>query len=284
MVIHQGSRYNLRKIKKYLNRHTPVLKLDNSLIESDIHKLNRIEETLSKHNITDNSLFDTMRKYLNKLLKTKSDIELEWKIKDNSLKSVPFQFTSVSFSRSAEINMVDYITLNPNENLISIDITELLSLIAFDLVHRDLGITDREIEEHLKGKTSILGVNDSSCLLDIYIDNDFFRMATSLRISNSKYLDTDNKSINTYFGHSIKNTTDYSDVLKATYEYTYTLILEHILGIIHDRQFDMQLVSYSNGKIYIIDKGNTVVFNDLLDIDLVIFGRTFRIKSNISVY
>ncbi len=284
MVIHQGSRYNLRKIKKYLNRHNPVLKLDSSLIESDICKLNRIEETLLKHSIKDNSLFDTMRKYLNKLLKTKSDIELEWKIKDNSLKSVPFQFTSVSFSRSAEINMVDYITLNPNENMVSIDITELLSLIAFDLVHRDLGITDREIEEHLKGKTSILGVNDSSCLSDTYIDNDFFRMATSLRISNSKYLDTDNKSINTYFGHSIKNTTDYSDVLKATYEYTYTLILEHILGIIHDRQLDMQLVGYSNGKIYIIDKGNTVVFNDLLDIDLVIFGRTFRIKSNISVY
>ena len=291
MNINQGQDINLRKLKRSLSKFSNSICLDINSINNDINKLEQIKQTVMSDKKNLGQLLDKIRdtkRYLESiksLAETNDNVTLNWVISDNMIKSTPINFNVINLGK-AEINTTDYIVLN-DTRLICVDLSNLLSLIAFEIVHRDLGLTDRDIEENISNKSNIIGINDSA-VFNEYIDNRFYEKALLLRVDDTAYKNILDNKLYSYYGDAVGKSDYYKDVLIQTYKKTMSIVLEYLLNILNDMSLNLQFIGITNSRIYFLDlsksNNDSIKLRDKVDINIRVFGRNFKAYTDIDIY
>ena len=290
MNINQGQDINLRKLRRSLSKVSNTLKLDINSINNDIEKIKIIrDKVLDTDDIKqlipyiDNTKKDI--EAIKGLIATNNEILLNWVIEGNELKSTPINFSSIKLGK-AEINTTDYIVLD-NTKLISIDLRKLLSIIAFEVTHRDIGIENKEIEEYLSKNCNLIGINEGDVFKEFITDR-FYEKALVLKLEDTMYKNINNNKLYTYYGDCIGKSKYYRDILIPTYKKTLYIVLEYIMDIINGANLDIQFIGITYNKLYFLDSSTNGTaskgLGDKIDLSVRVFGRNFKVDTDIETY
>ena len=290
MNINQGQDINLRKLRRSLSKVSNTLKLDINSINNDIEKIKIIrDKVLDTDDIKqlipyiDNTKKDI--EAIKGLIATNNEILLNWVIEGNELKSTPINFSSIKLGK-AEINTTDYIVLD-NTKLISIDLRKLLSIIAFEVTHRDIGIENKEIEEYLSKNCNLIGINEGDVFKEFITDR-FYEKALVLKLEDTMYKNINNNKLYTYYGDCIGKSKYYRDILIPTYKKTLYIVLEYIMDIINGANLDIQFIGITSNKLYFLDSSTNGTaskgLGDKIDLSVRVFGRNFKVDTDIETY
>lgn len=239
-------------------------KLCDNLIEIDE---DAIREDIEVIKLNDNS--GQAIKYLESLGGGSRYINLRWGFIEGILKSTPIQLFDIPYYN---INFTKYLILK--EDIIKIDLHELADIIAFELMHRDLGETHESLEEKLKD-VSIIRTHDSELLVRHFKDSPY-KLSRELKIEKSPYIDYNNTNILEYFLSRRFNLGYYKNVIS----YSCRKAMSLIVGNYASRKSGIKLYSLSDTYIYISNIPIDLV-SDSISIRAI--GRLFEIKPKLSV-
>lgn len=279
--------YEIRELHNLLLRYgNTKINLNKRAIQEDIDRLNdeiqeiktsnSINKKLNKKNIS--NIID----YL-KVLSRKSDenmVEITWTVHNNIIKSSPIEMINIP---EYNVFSTDYINLD-SEIMIHLDYTELSDIIAFEMMHRDLGETHETMEEKLKD-VGIIAINDSSVITKHFTDNSIFELSKSLLISDSPYIVHGRNRIVDYFGRSEFKLNRYKDVVSHSCKSVMALIVEYILNKCVSNGVKFKLCNISDTGIYIIVNSYKELENQLYEnIYIRTFGRKLEVVPKIQIF
>lgn len=261
------------------------LNVDN--IRSDIQ---RLDTELS--NLKLNKLVDGVKKvkeleyaieFLNRLIDKTEDgvLSLGWNVTDNVIKSYPIELIDIP---NLKIHSTDYIKLD-KEKIVFLDYKQLVDIIAFEIMHRDLGEDHKSIESLLTD-IGIVGIRDCDILTN-YFKEDMYRVSKFLRVSDSPYLIPGTKYILDYFGKKEFKATTYEEVVFYSAKEALSLVVESMLKKCKENSIEIKLCSITDLGIYLIVNGN---IKDSLweiikeNVYVRAFGRNFEVKPSITIY
>lgn len=247
-------------------------------IEDDIAKLNKIKQ--ERNNRITNINVDTTIDYLKRLyVRSSKPVKMIWEMHNGRIVSYPIEMKDISMFN---IKTCDYILLM-NEKLITIDISELLNIMAFEAVYRDLSDSDKPLEEldstlENLGITTI-GIYDSSKLKDV-VPSDSYKSAMNLLIGDSKYLSADREVLCDYFSKKIgikdRKKVHYRDWMESSANTTMLIVLESILNKASKHGIKLKIAGIYDKSISLV-VGNDVDTSKFIEsISIRICGRRFE--------
>ena len=278
-----------RKIEATINYYSKLepikIKLDKSIIESDINRLKAyLENTTNKF---DKENIKALLKYLEKLLKY-NDLEICWNVKDGIPHSYPIEFIDEEIYN---ISTYNYIEIEKNHSIIELDLKELNDIMAFEIMHEDLGENLESMEEKLSD-CSILGFEDSKIITDIIINNNkgskenIYALSKKLKIGETAYYSASDKVVHDYFLNKQFKDKTYRNVVEHSCKYASAIIMTNILKKAHKFKEDVKPIMVNSQKIiFLTDAYNVDEVREkvLDDISIRTFGRQFIVKPNITV-
>lgn len=264
-------------LKKYGKR---VSNFDTSLIDDDIIKMSRkndiakYEVTRKNTNMIINNL-EHMKKEINK--RGKKGIEVWWHLEGNRIKSKPIEFISV---RNYGINTVEYVE-RQEDAIVCIDYSEVMSVLALEIVYRDLGISFKSMENKLKD-ISIIGVNDIAKLKNEITLPDC-EVMRSFRVEQTDYQSKHTNELVDYFGNNVGEDILYNKALQSSYNQAMSIITTSIISNANKLNLDMNIVSVLEDRIY-LSNASSKLRECIETICLKVFGRLFEIVPEIVIY
>ena len=203
MVMIQQDKVNLTGYSNLLSKHgKSTFKISTYLIEEDIKRLKSMKERAYSKADRDN--IDGILYYLKSLLYNIEDetMSIQWNLDKSITKSSPI---SIEHFPSHGVRTTDYILLERN-SMLRFDFTDLYKIIAFDMMHRDLGYETNEIDKKLD-HVGIATITDASEILDIINENesDILDSSKIFRIGDSPYATLNGKLAWDYFGTAHKD-------------------------------------------------------------------------------
>lgn len=278
-----------KKVETTINYYSKIepikIILDKNIIQSDIERLNvYLENTENKFNKEN---IKALLKYLNKLLKYNT-LDICWSIKDDIPHSYPIELIDEELYN---ISTCNYIEIEKNKNLVEIDLKELNDIIAFEIMHEDLGENLKSMEEKLFN-CSILGFEDSKIITDIIKDNNkdskesIYTLSKKLKIGETAYYSASDKVAYDYFLNKQFKDKKYKNVVEYSCRYASAIIINSILKNAHKFKEDIRPIMINSHKIIFLTSTNSIdkLKEKILDdISIRTFGRQFIVKPKISI-
>lgn len=175
------------------------------------------------------------------------------------------------------VNVTDYL-ITGKEKIVTVDLREVMDLLALELVFLDIGLDFDTIEKRLGG-ISQFRINSVDVLkkADVY-EKGMYESAKTMKIERSHYL-TD-KGITSYFGELSNNK---EKTYRAAVENTSKdVIAQYVCSMIKNSS-NIELLSV--GETHICFKTNEDDIELIAgNVGIVVFGRKFEVKPIIKVY
>lgn len=259
------------------------LNINTDMIDVDIKNMKRALERINGKENSKN--IEDIIKYLNKLKAKVKDgkLEIGWNYRNNKFYTYPI---NLEYNSEYQFDSCSYIEAQ-DEKIMVLDFINIFSCLVFEYIHRDLGYTHDEMEKLLES-IGIIGLADYSILTDFFEDEDLEPyLLRGARMESSPYISETAHTIRNYF-----NTKKFS-VLNATYKNVIDNSIEEILKCIlldmmkrADKQnIDLKPIMISDTALGFIVKDNEFDIEEFLsDTTLRLFGRTFLVKPDISIY
>lgn len=280
-------------VQKYLDMDSEIsrvhklepieLCINTDIIDIDIKNIRKaLEKVNGKEN---HKNIEEIIKYLQKLKAKVKDgkLEIGWNYRNDKFYTYPI---NLQYNSEYQFDSCSYIEAQ-NEKIIVLDFINIMSCLAFEYIYRDLGYTHDEMEKLLES-VGIIGIADYSILTDFFEEEDLEPyLLRSVRMEGSPYISETNHTIRNYF-----NTKKFS-VVKATYKNVIDSSVEEILKCVlldmmkrADKQnIDLKPIMISDTALGFIVKNEDFDMEEFLsDTTLRLFGRTFLMKPDISVY
>lgn len=248
------------------------IRLSDLLITLDKQRVERYkEEAISKYAVKNAS---NIIKYLEKLRYETDDdgsIEIEMIDDGHIIKEVPI---GLKFDRLHKVDASDYIIMGEEDKYTQIDLKNIADIVAFDFVHRELEITDKDID-HVLCEDSLTVINNSEKLLS-YIkeqEDNLYIIAKGFRVSDSPYYDIENKKIKDYFYTDEFKAKMYQDVLENSMSKISRLIAKEIQRLNSKAQLvmcDTEMIGFTSRETI-----------EIPDIVLSVFGRRYSVPVDI---
>lgn len=279
----------------------PILKSSNikvtvnkNIINSEIK---RLQSEIGKYNnkIDDNNI-KILVSYLTKIKRAAdsetSELSLHWGVNsDGTLKSTPIHFIN---EPAYGIDVNSFIELGPHQQLISIDISAMAEVIAFDMINRDLDETHASIEEVLDS-CSIVSPNNVDVLLDKFKENGdkMFECSQYMRIGDSTFLNKNDNLMYNYFMtrnyEFDKSSSTYKEPVKNSCMLAAGIYAAQLIYNISKCKIECGLTEITPNRItLLLDKESDPLFDfkekAFEGIILETFGRKFNIIPNVMVY
>ena len=272
-------------INYYSKLDTVKIKLDKSVINKDINRLNTyLQDTKNKYN-KDN--LKALIKYLNKI-ENKNNLEICWNLRDDIPYSYPVTFIN---ELVYNINTCNYILLDKTESLVEIDLSDLAEIISFELMYEDLGESHASIERKLTN-CGILGFENQEHLMNVIRENNkesresVYELSKKLKISESPYFSKQDKTMYDYFLNKQFKVDNYKEVVDYSCKYASAIIMNDILKNANKLKVSLQPIEIDGRKIvFIINEHDINKLKDRIldDISIRAFGRQFLITSRVSI-
>jgi len=285
MAINLKQEIDTKKIKSILSRYgINQYKFNRSLIESDIKKFNNeLESGNPISNIVKNNLREIIR-YLETLIKNLDKVTdtltVKWSLSKDAITTNPLELYLQDY-----LAVLDYMILSNDEQMVTIDYAELADIIAFEIMHRDLGETFYTIEDKLE-KAGIIIVNDSKILTQHFEDSPY-KLSKVLRVSDSPHIIHENKKMIDFFGMKQFDIKDYKEVVKYSCQRAILIIVDNLLSQLVGLGTKFKLCGISETAIcLVVEKHiNLEVINSLAEsVIITVFGRKFESKPKIYIF
>ncbi len=255
-------------------------------VQEDIERMNK--ELLNAKSKADKENIKNIIKWLERIIAKTDNGELEYSwsyFENNGLKTYPIEVRNIE---EYGIYFVDYLKAKENQKIVRLEYTDLANLIAFEMMHRDLGYSNYNMEERLK-KIGIVGVYDIRDFLDNIEkdERDTYKLSKMLGIENSPYLRADRKKITDYFNIKEFNAKLYREAVEYSCRHAMMLVLEKTMNNLYNSKLKFSLCAITNTEIDIIfeDVNSLNIDEKLVESVIVrIFGRRFEVKPKIQVY
>lgn len=284
MLIQQTSRFDATKLGEGLDKLGRLkIRMNTELIEDDIRKVKGLREQATK--VTQRKYFDKVEDYLNMLLKKslRKQINLQWTFMDNKVRAFPFEIKQF---KKIQMQATDYIVM-AGVKMLSFEYKDLLNILAFDIVHRDLGYSFTEIEEALC-TVSILSIQDAQVLYDKeLLTPDTYNLALEMAVEQSPHLDTETFELTDYFGNIHEASKYYRDAVLASRDTAMNILLQQILTKAIQRGYGIKLAGVFDDSLYFVvpvDEAECAKEDLQDDLTVRLFGRIFEINPIVKLY
>lgn len=254
--------------------------LDCESIGDDIKKLKDRRVGLKGNKLIN---IDRVIKYLELLLKEakKGEFSSMWVLNGNKVESIPIEIRDV---KMFGINVNDYIRVG-DKRIITIDYSSVLDLMTFEISYRDFGYTMDEVEDKLKGLSS-LAVYPMSKIEEL-LDKNEYEVGLSLMVEDTPYISVDISGNNKndmydYFGNLVDESKYYTNMLKSSRDIIMSIILTNILGRILEAGKGVEILGvFESGISLRVDSD----ISKLIDTVVIrVFGRKFEVEPKVEIY
>lgn len=264
------------------------LTIDIKEIYSDVDKLklalSNVENSKNRTNIKQ------IIRYLEDMAKRVSadgNVRMQWDVIDGMAISKPFNLIKIE---EYKIDSCNYIEVN-EDKIVELDFKVMADIMAFDMVHTDMGYDFDCIEDLLRDK-SLIGVLSSSVLMDFFASEGLHPYKDAkeyLQIEKSSYCYPDDKVIRGYFikrKFSYKKDNRYRSVAMCSCKEALTIIASNIVeSMLKSRVPNKLLYVGDDSLIFEMSEVDSHKMNDIVDkITLRSFGRVFDVTPGIKIY
>ena len=227
-------------------------------------------------------------KWLENIIKksTGGVLEYSWNyIDDFGLKTYPIEVRNIE---EYGVYFVDYIKATENQTILRLDYTELANLISFEIMQRDLGYSDRIMEERLKdiGITGIISSKEFLKRIEKE-DRNTYERSKELEVINSRYLREDKRKITDYFNIKEFNSKMYREVVDNSCRHAMMIVLEKLMQNMQNSNMKFSLCAITNTEIDILfeDVSSDKIDDKIIESAVVrVLGRRFEVKPKIQIY
>lgn len=288
MVAIQQDKRELNSIKNIVDRGMCTnVEID---LEQVLHDRTRLEKELRQEKSSLNK--ENLRKAIkwlslihDKASKEHGLLEYCWSYAEGKgLRSYPIEVRDIE---EYGIHFIDYIKADIQKNkIMRIDYTTLANLIAFEMMHRDLGYSAKDIELILKD-IGIISINNPSVLLkEIHKEHiNSYMLSKITKANSSPYILLGYRKMTDYFNIGEYSINSYKDAVESSCKHAILLILERTLEKLIKEGIEYSICAVTNTEIELI-------FNVKKDVDisiaesavLRIFGRRFEVRPKIQIY
>lgn len=283
--IEPNTKVNYNNLEKLIDiyglRH---YRFNRQLIMDDINKLkNKYNEERSKirrRNI------ENLIIYLKDIYDRSEDVvNIRWVVDGVKVATIPIQFIS---TLAYNVMITDYMILDDNASIISVDYTDIINLIAFYMTYKAMGINLEDVEFMLN-KIGITVPYDAKEVVGL-INPVTYELAKILKPVLSEHVSKENRAMYTFYVNEKprKLSKNYNEVLEDTYNITISYILENLLGLLEGKKYNnVKTAAVYSTYIYfiadeIVGEDLKAMFSDL--IMLKVFGRNFEISPKVQVF
>lgn len=259
----------------------------------DIEGLKKAREEYSTGSISKNQMYKyddlcvvvDYIDYVISLLNKEGYVKIKWVLEDMALEPDGLyleQMTAVGF------DIMDYLVSDKKTTII-ISYAKIFNAIAFEIAHRDLGISDEEIDNFLKDKSIVAMYKDTELYKiqnlcpDIY--KSVYNHVRCMRIKDTPY-SQENGKFSTPLGVDIKADL-YGEVVDEVCRQIITYALNSIAKSQGYSGENVNMVAVLNDKIYLeadSDRVNEVLLSISPSIKVCMYGRKFDIQPKIELF
>lgn len=290
IIIRQDIGLN-KDLERLLNKYgTTSYALDEPLIEDDIRRLgSRLRDVqcpVSKRNIK--GLQRNLRKLLKKSRQS-DKLDVKWRLEDGRIVGTPRQMIQ---SIKYHVRPMDYIKKEDGA-IMHLDYSDLLDIMGFEMIHRDIGETRDGLEKKLRD-IGIIAVYDGKIMLDILNKKvkpgiRFYDMARAVSVRDTDYMEVSGNKVYTYFGEEQPIGDGlYKSVLDKSADTATALILQNILTKINSTRGGNVLVyGVFTGHLYLaMPGGRNEDLEQMMSESVMIraLGRKFETFPKIQIY
>ena len=250
------------------------------LIQYDINRLTRMSE--SSENSNDKANISIIIAYLKKLMsKVENGVyQISWRFESYKISAYPLDLNHYAMYN---VHTSDYI--ETDKKIVRFDYTDVYQLIAFEMMHRDIGYETSEIEEHLKN-VGITSINDVEIMQD-YIAEDALKWSEALKIGDSPYATKDGMFSYDYF-YTDENkpfrSRKYKDCVSRSVDMALAIITNALIKKFISSKVYFKLCSVTKDGIYFILDNTDNIEEYAESVAVRVFGRVFEVKPNIEVF
>lgn len=289
MLLIKQSNHDIGNLQLLINRYgSTELYLNQSLINSDIAKLEALREKQT-FNSSDKKNIDGIIDYLKKLkskIGVNGEYQMTWQFKNWKLYGYPLD---IRHFEAYNVKASDYIILN-KYNMIRLNYRKLFELIAFEMMHRDLGYESSDIEEMLKN-IGILAISDSNIFNEIIKTDEPLSMSKIYRIGNSIYATADGKLSYDYFGTIAEEDKSfksgyYKDCVERSVDIAICILTKSIIDALALNKIRFQICSLNeDGLYFMVDNTKNLEMSKIFEsVAVRVFGRKFEVKPEIEIF
>jgi hypothetical protein len=214
---------------------------------------------------------------------------LKWKLEHWKLISDPIELYSFD---PYNIRLTDYITLDDNK-LIKIDYKDAFELIAFEMMHRDMGFDTWDIDDKLSD-IGIASIANAKVVLDIMDDSALY-CSKIYKIGDSQYATKDGEMSWDYFGTAYdKDETAftsgrYLECVNRSIDMVICLITRSLIENFTSNSVKFDICALNEDGIYfLVDDTkvniNNIISNTVESVIVRVFGRKFEVKPKITIF
>lgn len=307
MEINQGTRFSDYRI---ITKNDSIkIKLNTSELKKELDTIFKgISDSIKKAGFTGECLilgactlyFNNIKDKFDKATNESDIVSISWSDKNNWLSS-NIEFKNIKNINGFSLNTMNYIMLGQGELLVDIDVTEMADAIAFELMRRDMGFSDRDMEDIL-ADCSIIHENSYSKLYNIYKNDKVkpYELSKELKFGESPYYSLEDSYLKDYFLISnYKNPENYNDCVSNSCKIAVSKVALNIVESVYkaensnkrgemdsiDREFYMNLIQLSDTSLTFITNMDMMdVKKHIQPINIRCLGRRFQINPKIAIY
>lgn len=282
LKINQQSKLNEPVYGTLLKSEPFEVNINIETLDRDIKRIEKqLKAAKNKYNIAN------LKYILNYLNKTRNKIkdgvlELCWDLKDNKLASYP---TEIKTHPEYMIDASEYIELH-NEKMIIFDFIDIVNILSFEYIYRDLGYSHKDVEDILD-KLGITGTVSSKIIIDFFKSEDLnpYLLSKQSRIEDSPHINKESHKIKNYYNTEEFSTESYHEVVVNSVKITLDIIASELYKKFVKLDANTKLVSI--GETTIVFNVSDEIELDLADIcsdiSLRIFGRNFEVIPKMTI-
>jgi hypothetical protein len=291
------NKYLISDLKSlFIKGNEVTVKMNRDIIQKDLDRLELLNsEANNKYNKNN---IKVLIKYIKKLIKGLNDddtFEMCWELKDGIPASYPIQLIN---EPDYELDICNYIEVEPGCKVVSIDTTDIANVIAFDEMYRDLGETQESLEEAFK-KCGITIIEKGSIIQDYFNRlnvKPYYLAKTGFKVSSSPYISFETKNIHDYFYSKEFDSSYYRDVVSYSCRAANAVLMKELNTRLtsnndknKEREIIVKVLAVNDTNLTFMVSGNAVNSIDLKEIvsDSIcirIFGRRFSFNPNVIIY
>ena len=258
------------------------ISMNTETIERDISRLeDQLKKAKNKYNIKNlNYIIKYLKKTKSKIKDNK--IEICWDIEKGKLASYPAE---IKTHPEYLIDASEYVELH-NEKMIILDFIDILDIMSFEYIYRDLGYTHHDIED-LLDTLGITGTVSTKLFKEFFKEEDLtpYMLSKQSRIEDSPHINKETHKIKNYYNSKEFNTDSYMEVIMDSAKITLDILASEIVRQLCKKGVEHKLISTGETTI-VFNIGDDVALNlnEVMDnISFRVFGRNFEVTPKITV-
>lgn len=175
------------------------------------------------------------------------------------------------------IDCMDFV-IRPNNAIVArIKYEQLTNIIAFEMMHKDMGYSHRDMEEILKDY-GIITQHQANVLEKLVKLEEPYKMSKIYKINKSNYRQEEDNAIFDYFQNTLFYTDCYEKPVEYSCRYAISFILDNLLDLLREYNVPFTLCASDDISItFLIDKDKAKEFMKAATEPITVraFGRLF---------